>query len=228
MAGWVYLRARQHSSKHFSTFKRFLVSPYSANAYDKIWHSSSLRTNTTFLSHVPKIVGPFDGVEKMWCAPSDHGKAQITVLLGKKIIPRVLIVEQVDTKDTTPYWQSFPDQIEFWASFDEDAREPIITHWPSWVPGEKTQGRKLANAQALPSSFKMLGRWNYDLANRRRKQAFHIDVDQFTNLVSFRVNTNHGDADQMCLHRLRLYGMAEPEMDPGRKIYDEDREYVLK
>lgn len=141
----------------------------------------------------------------MWCAPSDHGQAQITVLLAKKIIPHVLIVEQLDTKDTTPYWQSFPDQIELWASFDETAREPIITFFPSMVPGAQTQGRKL-DVEALPKSFKMLGRWHYELHNRRRKQIFDIAVDQPTNMVSFRVNSNHGDVDQICLHKLRLYG----------------------
>ena len=160
----------------------------------------------------------------MWCAPSDRGKAQVTVLLAKKIIPQLLIVEQADTQDTTPYWQTFPDQIEFWASFDKDPN--------SWyeLPNDRFQGRELAAAQALPHGFIMLGRWHYELHHRNRAQAFRISVDQPTNLVSFRVNSNHGNADQVCLHKLRLYGTPEQPDDHyrGSKMYDEDPEEVQK
>ncbi|KAL8796155.1 MAG: hypothetical protein Q9195_001488 [Heterodermia aff. obscurata] len=174
---------------------------------------------------VPDIVGPFADVKKMWCAPSDRGQAQITILLAEKIIPNILIVEQADSKDTTPYWQTFPDQIEFWASFDEDAPEPIITFVPSWVSGATNQGRELTDVQALPSSFKMLGRWNYELRNSHLKQAFHISVTQPTNLVSFRVNSNHGDADQMCLHKLRLYGNpVQPQPRVSKTTFQASRE----
>ena len=176
------------------------------------------KSNTTLRSAAPKIVGPFANVEKMWCAPSDHGKAQVTVLLAKKIIPQILVVEQTDIQATTPYWQTFPNQIEFWARFDENAKEPIIRHVPSWVPGPHND-RKLADAQALPSSFKLLGRWYYEIHKNHRKQFFEMAVNQPTDLVSFRVNSNHGDADQICLHKLRLYGEpVEPGASPRIKF----------
>ena len=158
----------------------------------------------------------------MWCAPTDRGKAQVTVLLAQKIFPTKLIVEQADTMDTSPFWQTFPSQIEVWASFDPGV-DPNITHWPTGLEGHVSQGRKLAPAQALPSSFKMLGRWKYDVASRQRKQGFSIYVNKPTKLVSVRVNSNHGDSDQTCLHKLRLFGNpTEPQPGVSDTIYVED------
>ena len=143
----------------------------------------------------------------MWCAPSVHGKAQVTVLLPGTMIPKRLVIEQAQTKaqslDDQP---TYPKGVELYAQ---------RLHHPAQLPRDKEiivpkghddQGRELAQEQVLPNDFELIGVWTYDNNAGVKKQSFIPQKSIVTSTVAVRVVSNWGDAEQICLHSLQLFG----------------------
>lgn len=100
-------------------------------------------------------------------------------------------------------YATYPKQIELWARVDLD--NPVRDYDFAPDPDE-FQGKELAAAQALPDDFYLIGRWDYKLGANLAKQSFIIPIGVLTNAVAVRVNSNWGNAEQTCLHKLQLFG----------------------
>lgn len=173
-----------------------------------------------------KIVGPFKDQKKMWCAPSRHGKAQITIKMAAEMSPEDLFITQSLAYSEALDVDSYPKEIELWVSIRESKVRPVILaevlkHYPDILTKTESQeDRHLADAQTLPSSFIPLGRFTYDVRKNQASQGFMVKtaISRFnvsTTAVSIRVNSNWGNLASTCVHQVSLYG---EHMD-DRKVY---------
>ena len=163
-------------------------------------------------SEVPKIIGPFPNVRKMWCAPSVHGKAQVTVLLPGTMIPKRLVIEQTETKEQSiDGLLTYPRGVELWARrsyHDSQLPQDDESKGDVFDPEDfDDQGRQLAPEQVLPNDFERIGAWIYDIeSGAPAKQSFVPPKSIVTSTVAVRVVSNHGNTAQTCLHSLQLFG----------------------
>lgn len=173
-----------------------------------------------------RIVGPFKDPKKMWCAPSDRGKAQITVHMGAPMAPKELVIHQALAYGEAIDVDTYPKEIELWVSIEDDEkREKVLAFMKDEIPTiisktKSQEGRHLAKAQALPDTFIPIGRWDYNVLKNQARQNFEMlrRIEQFnisTTMASVRVNSNWGNTEATCLHQVSLYG----EQTHGRKVY---------
>ena len=158
-----------------------------------------------------------DGGLDRWCAPASRGKLQLTVLTARPIAPRELIVEHI-AKDATIYIGMAPREIELWIDVDNpdvrfEVHAAILASDPSLLDSSSPQlDRELADSQALPPNFMLVGRFYYDINTNQAVQNFHVLLDlAFLGIKStrfaVRVNSNWGSYDATCINRLRLHGI---------------------
>ena len=162
-------------------------------------------------SEIPKIIGPFPDVRKMWCAPSVHGKAQVTVLLPGTMIPKRLVIEQTQTKEQSlDGLSTYPKTVELWARRSHHAAQLLQDEKADGDDFEPEdyddQGRQLAPEQVLPHDFERIGIWTYDKNAGVVKQSFVPQKSIVTSTVAVRVVSSWGNTDQICLHSLQLFG----------------------
>lgn len=180
----------------------------------------------TEFARMQKIVGPFKDQKKMWCAPSQHGKAQMTMKMAAAMSPEDLFITQRLAYSEALDLDSYPKEIELWVLIrDSQARAAIVadvlTHYPDILTKTESQeDRHLAADQTLPKSFIPLGRFTYDVRRNQAQQGWIIKtaISRFnvsTTAVSIRVNSNWGNLASTCLHQVSLYGEHMDE----RKIY---------
>ena len=180
------------------------------------------------LKKEPKIPGPFKDPQKMWCAPSDRGKAQITVHMAAAISPHTIQIQQSFSMDESLNADTYPKEFELWVEIeDEQKRQAILARvlrtYPDILDRDETQkGRKLSPAQTLPATFVPIGRWHYGIF---RKYAASEDFEISTRLHSLnastttaavRINSNWGNAEATCLHQVSLFGR---QISPPVKRY---------
>ena len=176
----------------------------------------------------PSIVGPFKDPKKMWCAPSDRGKAQITVNMAVTMIPQELVIQQNLAYSEALDADTYPKEIELWVDIKDDEKRAnilrqTIRRYPVIMKKTVSQeGRYLAKAQTLPDTFVPIGMWTYDVRSNLARQSFTIhEIHNFSNITtttaSVRVNSNWGNTEATCLHQVSLYG----EQAHGRKVYND-------
>lgn len=181
-----------------------------------------------FKREIP-IVGPFQDLKKKWCAPSRHGKAQITVSLAALMAPGTLVVRQEPHQVALLDPSTYPKELELWVEIlNPEARAAIAQRIEELHPGimqnpVRQFGRQLDQAQSLPETFVPIGRFTYWIgAHATADQRFTVDINisefnsESTNRAAVRVNSNWGDTDETCVHELKLHGCY---MDRPRK-YD--------
>ena len=175
---------------------------------------------------VQKIIGPFKDRKKMWCAPSDRGKAQITVSMAAAMSPEFLRIHQNLALIEALEVDSYPKEVELWVDIkDDEAREvvlaDVVKRYPTILNRTESQrGRRLAAAQTLPASFIPLGRYTYDVRLNKAEQGWYVKTPLYwfntsTTTAAVRINSNWGNTEATCLHEVSLFGMH----------LDEEREY---
>lgn len=157
-----------------------------------------------------------DPVADSWCAPPSNGKLQIAVVLPRIISPTELVVEHA-AMDEMPkgFMGSSPREVELWVQIPDDrtrakVREAIHKINPLLLFESSPQGKTIG-AQALPSDYLPIGRWEYNIHANQRMQTFPVPISvvEYTvgvRNVAVRVNSNWGNSKFTCLSRLRLYG----------------------
>ena len=170
------------------------------------------------LKEDPKIAGPFKDPQKMWCAPSDRGKAQITVRMAAAISPNKIQIQQSFSMEEAFNADTYPKEFELWVDIEDDQkREAILARvlrsYPDILDRDESQkGRKLSPAQTLPASFVPLGRWHYGIFNKyAARETFEIStrldsLNASTTTAAVRINSNWGNAEATCLHQVSLFG----------------------
>jgi len=183
-------------------------------------------TKETEFARMQKIVGPFKDQKKMWCAPSQHGKAQMTIKMAAAMSPENLFITQSLAYSEALDVDSYPKEIELWVLIRESqVRKAILAevlnHYPDiQTKTESQENRHLAEDQTLPKSFIPLGRFTYDVRRNQAQQGWIVKtaISRFnvsTTAIAIRINSNWGNLASTCLHQVSLYGEHLDE----RKIY---------
>ena len=184
--------------------------------------------NEVGLKKDPKIIGPFKDPQKMWCAPSDRGKAQITVRMAAAISPNKIQIQQSFSMEASLNADTYPKEFELWVDIEDDhKREAILARvlrsYPDILDRDESQkGRKLSPAQTLPATFVPIGRWHYGIFDKyAARETFEINtrLDNFnasTTTAAVRINSNWGNAEAICLHQVSLFGR---QISPPVKYY---------
>lgn len=150
----------------------------------------------------PRAAPPVAALEKWdepgdcWCAaPSDtgNGLAQLTVLLGHRMLPRQVTIEHIP-KEASLDWSVAPKNMELWAESDDEK---------AGIEGCSVHG---------PEGFICLGKFAYNVHAGNHVQTFELDaiVKRPVGRVMARVTENWG-GDHTCLYRLRLHGEKAPD-----------------
>ena len=174
-------------------------------------------------------LSPWDDMGDCWCAPpSDNpwaGRAQLGVLLPRKIFPTELVIEHIPAGATFDI-HSAPKEIELWAKIEDDAaREAVGNAVFPLLPDDSTAvnpndfSQKLADPmRSLDHTFVRIGKWKYDIhSSANNIQTFHVPVDlkyfnAVVNKVAVRSLNNWGLSSYTCFYRLKLHGdLAVPE-----------------
>ncbi|KAF2744206.1 hypothetical protein M011DRAFT_461011 [Sporormia fimetaria CBS 119925] len=140
---------------------------------------------------------PVSAIEKWdepgdcWCAAPDDkglGRAQISVHLGHKTLPRQVTVEHI-SKDASLSIDSAPKNMELWVESDETDAEV------------ENCGTRVANGWIC------LGKFSYNVHGENHVQTFTLGglVTKPVAKAIVRVTENWG-ADHTCIYRLRLHG----------------------
>ncbi|MCJ1394549.1 hypothetical protein MMC18_007428 [Xylographa bjoerkii] len=161
---------------------------------------------------------PWADIGDCWCAPPSGGKAQLTVLLPRKIVPTHLVIEHIPQGATLDIG-SAPREVELWVQIeDPEARVRVIDAAltvPTLAEESLLSARTLpvyGAAAALDKTWIRIGRWEYDIfaANHVQSFAVPVELDHFqvaVDKVSVRVRKNWGMKDYTCLYRLKMHGL---------------------
>ncbi|MCJ1225048.1 hypothetical protein MMC12_001697 [Toensbergia leucococca] len=165
------------------------------------------------------ILDKWDGIGDCWCAPPSRGKLQVTLTLGRQVVPTELVVEHISKRSTLDIGAA-PRVIELWAHIANKTKRALVDskmhshflRYDRWEIEEEPGDRKLRDRkQPLVPDFTLIGRWEYDILNRQPVQYFRVPLDLAfygidTRRVAIRVNSNWGGGNYTCLYRVRLYG----------------------
>lgn len=180
-------------------------------------------------------LSPWDDMGDCWCAPpSDHkdlGRAQLGVLLPRKIFPTELVIEHIPASATLDI-HAAPKEIELWAMIeDETAREavgnaifPLLPDDSVAVNPEDKRWKLVDPRGMLDRRYIRLGKWRYDIHSANNIQTFRVPVNlqhfgAVVNKVVVRSMENWGGTSYTCFYRLKLHGaLAFP-----REFPDEDK-----
>ncbi|KAI0150378.1 hypothetical protein GGR57DRAFT_194208 [Xylariaceae sp. FL1272] len=150
-----------------------------------------------------------------FCAGPDRkgfgqGTNNISVLLGRDIIPQNLVVEHI-LPGATLDPGAMPKEIELWAYIEEvTLRNEVKTF-------SETQFPNTPKEQVLDDGWVKIGHFNYEsdaqgkgVRGNRRTEVFPLKSDlttmnAVTNQLVIRALNNHG-ADHTCFYRLGLFG----------------------
>ena len=174
-------------------------------------------------------LSPWDDMGDCWCAPpTGHpwaGRAQIGVLLPRKIFPTELVLEHIPASATYDI-HSAPKEIELWAKIeDKAARDAVGTAIFPLLPDDSTAVNPSNFLQKLDDPMKSLdytyiriGKWKYDIHAPNNVQTFRVPIDlahfnAVVNKVVVRSLNNWGTTSYTCFYRLKLHGaLAFPEL----------------
>ncbi|KAE8155684.1 hypothetical protein BDV40DRAFT_283119 [Aspergillus tamarii] len=176
---------------------------------------------------------PWQDVGECWCSKPRFGMSQLTLYLGRDIVPEEVVVEHIP-KGASIRPEVAPRDMELWAQFQivDESNPDSFSSSPnsprkSGMLSEQSSLHdhiidtlRLAykgepegaysNDELLGPSFYRVGQWTYDLHASNHIQKFEldaiIDVPAIrVNKVAFRIRSNWGGNDT-CLYRLKLYG----------------------
>ncbi|KAI9827206.1 MAG: hypothetical protein M1832_005343 [Thelocarpon impressellum] len=152
---------------------------------------------------------PWDDIGDCWCTPSNAGRAQIAVLLPRRIFPTDITVEHIP-KTATLDIGSAPRHLELWAQvLNPDAlriaRSRATDLWGAQLPDE-------GGARGLDETFVRVAKWDFNPHGRSHVQSHRLDVDMqdvraAVDKVVLRTKGNWGAA-QTCLYRARMGGVV--------------------
>lgn len=180
-------------------------------------------------------LGPWDDMGDCWCAPPpDHlhaGRAQLGVLLPRKIFPTELVIEHIPASATFDI-HSAPKEIELWGLIEDDtARDAVGNAIFPLLPDDSTAVNPRDKAWKYVDPMRMLdyryirlGKWKYDIHSANNIQTFQVPVDlqhfdAVVNKVVVRSLNNWGYTTYTCFYRLKLHGeLAFPE-----EVREEDK-----
>ncbi|KAL4889582.1 hypothetical protein BDV59DRAFT_115606 [Aspergillus ambiguus] len=173
----------------------------------------------------------WEEVGDCWCSTPRSGVSQLSVLLGRQIVPEEVVVEHIP-RGATMRPEVAPANMELWAEFsvvDTSAASPGKL-LPPIDPSQMPEGFSLhetvmstlrvaykgepesaySDDKLLGGSFYRIGRWKYDINAPNHIQSFELDavIDVSAirvGRVVFRVTSNWG-ANETCIYRLKLYG----------------------
>ena len=182
------------------------------------WYSVPLRESLP----PAEALGPWDDIGDCWCTPPtpSGGKAQLAVILPRKIVPTQLVVEHIP-RDATLDIGAAPRGIELWIPIvDRDKRQAVASASLQKF-GEDEESIRLSHKKASKSldyTWVRIGTWRYNIFSSENVQTFNIDfrLEDFrvaVNKVAVRVHSNWGTRDYVCLYRLKLFGLLAEE-DP--------------
>ncbi|MCJ1382295.1 hypothetical protein MMC17_005408 [Xylographa soralifera] len=175
---------------------------------------------------------PWSDIGDCWCAPPSGGRAQLTVLLPRKIVPTHLVIEHIPEGATLDIGAA-PKDVELWVQIEDPEARMRVINAAMTVPTLAEESLLAARtmpvygaATALDKSWIRIGRWEYNIHAANHVQSFEVPVelDHFQvaiDKVSVRVRNNWGMKDYTCLYRLKMHGLlAQKEGD--RKWTDGD------
>lgn len=173
----------------------------------------------------------WEEVGDCWCSAPRSGVSQLSVLLGRHIVPEEVVVEHIP-KGATIRPEVAPQDMELWAQFSVVDTSAVSSGQPlrplpaSQMPEGFSLHETIMGAlrvaykgepesaysddKLLGASFYRIGKWRYDIDAPNNIQAFAldaiIDVPAIrVGRVVFRVKSNWG-ANETCIYRLKLYG----------------------
>ncbi|KAA6409342.1 MAG: hypothetical protein FRX48_06895 [Lasallia pustulata] len=174
-------------------------------------------------------LSPWDDMGDCWCAPpTGHpwaGRAQIGVLLPRKIFPTELVLEHIPASATYDI-HSAPKEIELWAKIeDKAARDAVGNAIFPLLPDDSTAvnpsdfSLKFDDpTKSLDYTYIRIGKWKYDIHAPDNVQTFRVPIDMahfdaVVNKVVVRSLSNWGVTSYTCFYRLKLHGaLAFPEL----------------
>ncbi|KAF2020064.1 hypothetical protein BU24DRAFT_133108 [Aaosphaeria arxii CBS 175.79] len=126
-----------------------------------------------------------------WCAAPAEGSlglAQLSVSLGKKMLPRQVTIEHLP-KQASVDIKSAPKAVEL------------------WVPVTVDQVEGAPNCEAGPDGYVCLGSFTYDIHGPVHVQTVNLDAEVTVPVdkALVRVKSNWG-AEHTCIYRVRLHG----------------------
>lgn len=164
-------------------------------------------------------LSPWDDIGDCWCAPpTSHpwaGRAQIGVLLPRKVFPSELVIEHIPASATFDI-HAAPKELELWAKIEDDAAREAVGNaiFPDDSiadnPGDST--RKFDDPmKSLDHTYVRIGRWKYDIHAPNNIQTFRVLIDlrhfnAVVNKVVVRSLSNWGVNSYTCFYRLKLHG----------------------
>ncbi|MCJ1477680.1 hypothetical protein MMC13_006353 [Lambiella insularis] len=135
-------------------------------------------------------LAPWDDIGDCWCAPpSGDGRAQLTVLLPRKIAPTDLVIEHIH-RDATLDIGAAPKDIELWVQIHDFETRGRIQN--AFLGGE--------DVGAIDQDWVRVGVWRYDIYGQDNIQTFSIPIalEDFQTAIdkaSIRVRNNWGEQE---------------------------------
>lgn len=214
----------------FSTGLGAVIDPYLSSPTKKREITFLQRGVVSFLGldlrrPLPPVAAlePWDDIGDCWCAPPGRGKAQLAILLPRRIYPTAITVEHIQPGASLDI-AAAPKDMELWAQIhDEETREAVANAaFP--LLGEDA----IDSSNNLGPSYVRVGKWQYSIHKPNHVQTFavNVDLEHFgakVEKVVVRATSNWGGQDYTCFYRLRLFGKLADgvqETFPSDKAYE--------
>ncbi|KAI9842940.1 MAG: hypothetical protein M1838_002916 [Thelocarpon superellum] len=141
-----------------------------------------------------------------WCTPSAEGKAQLAVVLPRKMWPTEITVEHIPSTATLEV-DSAPRLLELWAEVLDPAARDLVLEKSSRLGPQPSP-----SDVSLPPTFVRIAEWEYNIhwAVHVQVHELFVDMQRMDAAVSkavVRVAKNWGDSPHTCLYRVRLGGV---------------------
>ncbi|KAA8652678.1 hypothetical protein EYZ11_001035 [Aspergillus tanneri] len=174
---------------------------------------------------------PWDGVGDCWCSAPRDGMSQLSVVLGRPIVPEDVVVEHIP-RGASVLPEVAPKEMELWVEYKVLNGTPDKPTTFLSRDGDLILGNGLSlheqvmnylgfayhhqpesaysDDPILGPTFYRVGHWTYNIDGPHHVQRFQLDVvvdmeEIRVEKAVFRVKSNWG-GNQTCLYRLRLHG----------------------
>lgn len=153
---------------------------------------------------------PWEDVGDCWCSTPESGVSQLSIELGRQIVPEDVVIEHMP-KEATIKPEVAPKEMELWAQFVVKS-DDLARSSSSWIPSSLASSKK-SPKQSVPSgqsslheyvmetlrntwrgepdtsfsddellgpSFYRIGRWTYDINSVDHIQEFSLDTIMYS------------------------------------------------